>query len=537
VKWVTNRLFWADLCWFAAMFGLCMGVGQALLAGSSVLPFGDETIHLRKIFALQGWLAEADSTVEKFRLMALSGDAYPNVQYCFSQLFLSGERSIEHARLAQVALSALHAGIGVTIGRTLWGRPAAAAYVAIACFSPLILAYGQRCFIDVALVSVVGIALLFGEASDGFRRPGHTFGFVLWSAASLLVKWTALVWLTVPGLFFCYRAIIASSTVSQVRVGYAFRLLGLFGVSVASIFVASRLNPSTDWRADNLNGLVHLVVMVFGLLVATWAAFGAKRSPIERCVASVTAIVMMAGPWYASHFHFLLDRLSHETLVASLEVGRSSSDVSDGIETLRMMVPAGELLLVFGFGVALWVRRASLFPVARVLGATAGGVLTVLFLPFNGRYFLPVVPLLAGAIVTPWGGLSHRKQWALSAAVIGMVVTLSSGATFVPARADPLRYTWATNRVSVEYPLLPFGVGRVPAPMTSTELADWLDELEGVCTGPVCRAKLNSPVLFLQERGLEVVAMTRGIDLRFVQPCVGRTLSLGALSSSLTVCD
>jgi hypothetical protein len=53
------------------MFGLCMGVGQALLAGSSVLPFGDETIHLRKIFALQGWLAEADSTVEKFRLMAL----------------------------------------------------------------------------------------------------------------------------------------------------------------------------------------------------------------------------------------------------------------------------------------------------------------------------------------------------------------------------------------------------------------------------------------------------------------------------------
>ena len=123
------------------------------------------------------------------------------------------------------------------------------------------------------------------------------------------------------------------------------------------------------------------MVMVFGLLVATWAAFGAKRSPIERCVASVTAIVMMAGPWYASHFHFLLERLSHETLVASLEVGRSSSDVSNGIETLRMMVPAGELLLVFGFGVALWVRKASLFPAARVLGATVGGVLTVVFLP------------------------------------------------------------------------------------------------------------------------------------------------------------
>jgi hypothetical protein len=537
VKGNGCRSYVVDLVWFAMVFGLCLVVGQAVLSGSSLLPFGDESVHLRKVFTLQGWVVEADSWSEKLRVIALSGDAYPNLHYGFTLLFLGDEPSIERARLAQVFLLAIHAGIGITVGRRVWGLPAALAYVAMVCFSPFILTFVQLYLVDFALVAFVGASLLFGEASDGFRRPGFSAGFVLCAAAALLVKWTAIVWLFAPVLACCFRAVMASSADRRSRMSHAIGLVGVAGVGIAAIVVLSSVNPSLDWRPDNLNGWLHLVVMGLGCFVGLWVVVSADRSPIDRCVVSIIAVVMIAGPWYAAHFHFLLERLTHEAAMDTQTLGVTSIAISKSIETLRLLVPGGELLVGLGVIVAIALRRLTLGPAAWMISAVTGSVLTIAFLPFNSRYFLPVVPLLAGSIVMTWAGLSHRKQWALSAIVVGMVTILSSSGSLLSIPSQPLSYSWTTKKASLAYSIFPVGIGRVPAAMTNTEVLDWLGKLADTCERPVCRGQLNEPVRFLQARALQVMAQTRGIELQFGPTCTGTILPLGDVSSSFTVCE
>jgi hypothetical protein len=531
------RSYVGELAWFTVVFGICVLVGHGILTDSSILPFGDESVHLRKVFTLQAWVIEADSFPEKLRLMALSGDAYPNLPYSFTLLFLGNDPSIERARLAQVVLLALHAGIGVTVGRRLWGRPAALAYVALTCFSPLILTFVQLYIVDVWLVAFVGASILFGAASDGFRRPGFSAGFVLCAAAALLVKWTAMVWLFAPVMACCFRAVMASSSDRRSQLGHAVRLVGVAGVGLVAIFLLSSVNPSTDWEAGNLNGWAHLAVMGLGLFVGLWVVVSSARLPIDRCVAAITAIVMMAGPWYSAHFHFLLERLAHEATTDTQMFGVTSMVVEQSIETLRLLVPGGELLLGLGVIMVIGLRRLTLGPAAWMISAVAGSILTIAFLPYNCRYFLPVVPLLAGCIVMPWAGLSHRKQWTLSALVIGMVTILSSNGALLSIPSQPMRYGWATEKVALGYSIFPVGIGRVPAPITNTEVSDWLGQLADTCERPVCRGQLNNPVRSLQARALQVMAKTRGIELQFGPTCTGTILPLGGLSSSFTVCE
>ena len=525
-----------ELVWFTVAFGICVWVGQGILAESSILPIGDESVHLRKVFTLQAWVIETSSFLEKLRLMALSGDAYPNLPYSFTLLFLGNEPSIERARLAQVVLLALHAGIGVTVGRRLWGRPAALSYVALVCFSPLILTFVQLYIVDFWLVAFVGASILFGEASDGFRRPGFSAGFVLCAAAALLIKWTALVWLFAPVMAYCFRAIMASSSDRRSRLGHAMRLVGVAGVGIAAIFILSSLNPSSDWGPNSLNGWAHLAVMGLGLFVCLWVGVSSARLPIHKCIAAIIAVVMMAGPWYSAHFHFLLERLTHEATTDTQMLGVTAMVVEQSIETLRLLVPGGELLIGLGVLIVIGRRRLTLGPAAWMFSAVAGSILTIAFLPYNCRYFLPVVPLLAGCIVTPWAGLSHRKQWTLSAIVIGMVTILGSSGSLLSIPSQPLRHSWTTKKAALGFSIFPVGIGRGPAPMTNTEVSDWLGRLADTCERPVCRGLLNEPVQFLQARALQTIAMTSGIDLQLGPPCTGTVLPLGTVSSSFTVC-
>ena len=526
-----------DLAWFAMAFGLCLAVGQAVLSGSSLLPFGDESVHLRKVFTLQEWVIDADSWSEKLRLIALSGDAYPNLHYGFTLPFLGDGPSIERARLAQVFLLAIHAGIGITVGRRVWGRPAALAYVAMVCFSPLILTFVQLYIVDFALVAFVGASLLFGEASDGFRRPGFSAGFVLCAAAALLVKWTAIVWLFAPVMACCFRAVMASSADRPSRIRHAILLVGVAASGIVAIVVFSGVNTSIGWRADNLNGWLHLVVMGLGLFGGLAVVVSLARSPIHRCIASVIAVVMMAGPWYAAHFHFLLERLTHEATTDTQTLGVTSIAISKSVEALRLLVPGGELLVGLGVIAAIALRRLNLGPAVWMISAVAGSILTIAFLPHNFRYLLPVIPLLAGSIVMMWAGLSLRKQWVLSAIVVGMVTILSSSGSLFSVPSQPLRYSWTTQRASIGPSIFPAGIGRIPAPLTNTEVSDWLGRLADTCEQSVCRGQLNEPVRFLQARALQAVAKTRGIDIQFGPPCTGTVLPLGTVSSSFTVCE
>ena len=526
-----------DLIWFAFAFGLCWVVGQVILGGASALPFGDESVHIRKVFTLRDWVVEAPTWSEKLRLIALSGDAYPNLHYGFTLPFLGSEASIETARQAQVFLLAIHAGLGITVGRRIWGRPAAIAYAAMVCFSPLILTHVQLYIVDFALAAFVGASILFGAASDGFRRPGYSAGFALCAAAALLVKWTAIVWLFAPVVACCIQAIMASSADRRLRLAYFMSLLSVVVLGVVAIFVWSGVSPSTDWRPDNLNGWLHLAVMGVGCIMGLSVLGTSDRSPIHRCLVSIIAIVLIAGPWYAAHFHFLWERLAHEATTDTQALGVTSVAISKSVETLRLLVPGGELLFGFGIVVAIALRKLALGPPVWMLSAAVGSILTIAYLPYNCRYFLPALPLLAASIVGLWAGLSGRKQWALSAIVVGMVTILSSSGSFLSIPSQPLRYSWTTAKTYVAYSILPVGIGRVPAPLTNPEIVDWLGRLTDTCLTPVCRGQLNQPVRFLQDRALQAIAKTRGIDLQFGPPCTGTVLPLGNLSSSFTVCE
>ena len=127
---------WRHIVWgFTALLAM-LWTGDHVLAGASPVPVGDESAHIKRAFELLFRLQEDMGVVEAFGHIFAS-DAYPNTLYTYTLLFFEQTPSMEQARLAIISLTACHAAVGLTVGASLWGRPAALAPAARPTARPL----------------------------------------------------------------------------------------------------------------------------------------------------------------------------------------------------------------------------------------------------------------------------------------------------------------------------------------------------------------------------------------------------------------
>ena len=515
--------------WAVATAAAIFVMGQIVLSGASPVPVGDESAHLGKLFELQVMLSQSQGWLESFNRLAITGDAYPNTIYALTLPFLGGEPSIDDARQALLWLPTLHAWIAVTVGSRLWGRPAALAYVVLACLSPIVMAYQPVYLLDTALLSAVGISVILCESTDGFRRPVMTACFVLAAALTLLTKWTALLWLSAPTAWQCWRAVASGPASFTLKAQRAALMLGVSAIGVTLIFNISGTEWAQGWRPEDAGAWGPLLFLLCAL-AGTIGLSSRIWSPYRRAMIALVAVLVLAGAWYAMRMPLLLERMAHEATTGIPQSGPNANHLTMWTQTLRMLVQGGELWLVLGLVLATWRRTGPTW--ARALGLALGVGVTIRYLPFNPRYLLPVAPLLAGIAVGAWSHWSSRIQWG-AAAMTASLVTLIA---LAPLPTEPLTQTWTTERVRLPYPELSKGVGTPPAPLDRPSTAAMLDTLSVFCERG-CQAHLTDRPHGIQGRAIRVLGMTRGLDVRFSGPCGGPEVPLPGTDQTLTVCD
>lgn len=508
---------------------LTIALVRLVIDSASPIPFGDESAHLAKLFELQDVLMRSRDWLESFNRLAITGDAYPNTIYAITLPLLDETRSIDDARGVLGWLAALHAWVAMTVGGRLWGKPAAVAYVCLACLSPIVLSHHGVYLLDTALVSTVGISLILCEATEGFRSPRVTTAFVIAAALALLTKWTALLWLAGPTVWQCWRAVATPPAPLTLKAQRGVLMLAVSVAGVTVIALASRTGWAQAWRPEDAGAWGPLAL--YGIAAILTAGLTLRAlSPYRRALLALLAILLLAGTWYAMRMPLLLERMHHETTTGIPQDGPTLNHLSLWLQTLRMLVHGGEFWLVFGLALASWRRRAE--PWARMIGLTLGVWVTVRFLPFNTRYLLPVAPMLAGIAVGSWSAWSTRKQWAAAVFTVGASALIA----LAPLPTESVSQTWSTARIRVPYLDLSKGLGSPPVPLDKAATGAMLDTLSAVCPR-ACTAHLTPHPHGIQDRAVRALGMTRGLDVRFGALCLGPEVPLPGTMQTLTVCD
>lgn len=388
-------------------------------------PYSDEAAHVLKTAELREALAAATTPWRRLGLLVFSGDAYPNAVY--ASAIGQGASTLVALRASTIAFLLAHVAVALAFGRRLWGAPGALAYVVLVALTAYPLAFSQGYYLDVPLVATVGAAVLLLEASDGFRRPIPAILFVVAATAGLYTKWMWAVFCAVPCVLAALRA-LGPLPGRRARVAGAAALLALvvggawevrrFGMAVpttghfdtgpelALVVGAARVLAgwavlavlTTVW----VGGRGRVPLRWWGRMPAAaerWIERVRPWMPLANALTAFALVGALAGPWYATVWPRLWERYQHEQ--GAFE-GRSAPVLVDATRILADLVPAGGVLVGVGLLVALVTREGRLAWAARVLGAALGATLAVVWLPSDTRYLVPVLPLLAGAIVAGW---------------------------------------------------------------------------------------------------------------------------------------
>lgn len=528
-----------DLVLLPLLLVVIVWLGQRSIAGAIPIPVSDESLHVSRLLDLERALSRVHNDADRAAVLLFSGDSYPNGLYTASLPVIRHVRSIDGARLTLVGFALAHAIAAVTLGRRLWGGAGAWAYAVMVCLAPVALVYLRFYLLDVPLIATVGVAVLAVEASEGFRRPIPTLIFVLAAAVGMYTKWTWVLFCIVPVLLAAVRAIgelpgwrgrgIAAGVLLALVAGLAFQVRQAAGLPVL--------------LALRVVGAAVGVLGVWGIVVAGLAWRGRAMPAVGNLGVATVAIAGLAGPWYALVWGALWGRYAHEGDALAM---RPVTNLAAGIETIRMLVPFGEVLLGVGVLIALATRRGRLAILASVAGGAVAAWVTIRILPTDPRYLLPLLPLIAGAIVAGWGGLPRLLQGGLLIVVSGVVIGAGAGpllgwsplATLPARRGDPLAMPISVVKAG------PIPVGLLaasPAMATRAEVATIVEAVRAVCPRRGCQLGWSAqggggPLI----TGREIQAITRwaGLDVEAFDVDTSGRLPGGRVPAAvgLTVC-
>lgn len=486
-RWLATRLHLREggptLLAAALLLAALAWVGMRSIDAAIPVPMGDESLHLTRVLDLEALLRRTHGAWNRAILWVFSGDAYPNGLYSTSLAFVMRDHTLAGARTTLVAFGLAHAAAAIWLGRRMWG-PGAWAYALLVFASPVALVYLRVYLLDVPLLAAVGVAVLSVEASDGFRRPGATFCFVVAAVIGLYVKWTWALFCAVPIVIAALHAVWAAPT-WRWRAAWGLGLPVLAGGLAWLVVSAGR-----TW-GERQTAQAFDIVVVGVAWVALWASVTAittwrgRPLPGRWNLAAVTVgIAAVAGPWYALVWGSLWGRYAHEQ---RMYAERAATNLDAGIDTVRLLLPAGEVLLVVGVLVAVVGRRGGWTLAGRVAGGALAAAVIIQGLPADPRYLLPLIGLGAGAVVAGWGAFP-RAAWGLASGVAALVVATGVGPLFgwnpldlhATRRGDPPAMPITVKAVGST----PVGVlSASPSPATPEEIAGLIAAIRRSCPG------------------------------------------------------
>lgn len=531
LEWLAGLALLVALGWIAL---------RSLDAASPV-PLGDESLHLTRVLDLERGLRHTRSAWERAAMWVFSGDAYPNGLYAPSLGFVLAEHTVRSARTTLVAYALVHAAIALVLGRRLWGAPGAFAYAALVVASPVALAWARIYVLDVPLLAAVGVATLAAEASEGFRRPGPTGVFLVAAVVGLYVKWTFFLFCFVPILLAVARSLLGA------RRGYLWApwLAIQAGMGVYAIVRAGAAWEGRNVAADALWIVLGFAALgvVWGVVAGLWAWRAAKAGsgagvggppgPLNLSVA-MAVVAGVAGPWYAQVWGSLWGRYAHEQRMYG---ARASTAVDVGIETVRLLLPLGEGLVVLGLLLALVTRRGRLAWLARIVGGAGAMAVIIEGLPADPRYLLPLVAVGAGAVVAGWP--RGWAGWGLNVGIAGLLWMCAVGPLagrdpgWPLRRGDPPAMAISARTLgSVPVPVL----ASSPSPATEAEIDAIVAALRRACPRTCTFAWTTLGAGGQRITGREVQAMGRWAGLQIEVHDVDEGQGLPGALRGMTIC-
>jgi len=410
-------------------------------------PYSDEAAHILKTVELRAAIDAAPNAWRRLMVQVFSGDAYPNAVYLAA--LAQGAGTLGALRASTAAFLLVHLALALAFGRALWGAGGALAYAAMVGFTAYPLAFSQGFYLDVPLVAAVGAGALLLEASEGFRKPIPAILFVAVATTGLYTKWTWAVFCAAPCVLAALRALaplpgwgtrtlgaaallaLVAGGAWQVRaVGLTVPAQGNYDAGPALALVVGAARALAIWGVVAVLGALwvggkgHVPLRHWGWEPA-WFARVRPFLPLAHAGLAFGLVGALAGPWYATVWPRLWERYTHEQ--GAFE-DRAAASFVDAQRILVDLVPAGPPLLLVGLLVALVAGEGRLAWAARVGGGAAAAALVVVWLPADTRYLLPVLPLLAGAIVAGWRAAS---PW-VSAPLTAVCLTLAAATAVGP---------------------------------------------------------------------------------------------------------
>ncbi|MES2639408.1 MAG: hypothetical protein V4850_07980 [Myxococcota bacterium] len=503
-------------------------------------PYSDEAAHVSKTAELREALARAPTPWRRLGLWVFSGDAYPNAVYAAA--IGQGATTLAGLRASTIAFLMTHVALALVFGRRLWGAAGTTTYVTLVALTAYPLAFSQGFYLDVPLVAAVGAGVLLLEASDGFRRVAPTILFVLVAATGLYTKWIWAVFCVVPCAVAALRA-LETLPGWRSRVAGAIGLLGLVGGGAWAVRAFGMTVPATG-SVDN--GPALALVIGAARVLAGWAALELLAAvlpwlpirapgwvtraverlrpfrPLANAGMALGLVGALVGPWYGLVWPRLWERYAHEQ---GAFVERPAPVLVDAERILMDLVPGGAVLVALGLILALVAREGRLAWATRVIGAGLAATLAIYWLPSDTRYLLPVLPLLAGAIVAgwrpvPWWGAVAGAVGCAAIAWVTAVGPLLGRGPFDGARivGPPIHGVNVARREVAGLPA-PVLVAAPPAVDTAT-MEGLVDAIVTACTGspalPGAQPCLvrwapmpGSPIV---ARGVVAMARLRGVE-------------------------
>ncbi len=500
-----------------------VGILAAVVAFSALnmrfadpIPYSDESAHLGKVLNLENLDLLRDRWGYVHGLM-FSADPYPHVVHLVALAVLDYVRTVDGSRLSMSIFLLLHVAVALGLGPRLWGKAGTWAYVAMVAFSPIFLAYSRVFLIDVPLVSMVGAALILALASEGFSRSGPSIGLAVVATLGMLTKWVWAVFLVVPISIAILRAIYGCSD------RWGLRLLAGLGVAAGSaalgagIWKAGMAPDIARYGAGAPEGWKPVALALGGWAsILPWGLAGlVKRKPLPRLVNVVWMllfVVSTAGVWYALMQKRLWERFALEE--GQYNVRHGEAAWAQSTDVVLALVPAVLLLLALGGIGVLLGRRGGWTLVSGLGGAAVGFWVIVSSLPFDPRYLLPLLPLVAAPIVAGWEGLG-RVRWVATVLVALLMVRQGVAPLWDPAAVTRSGLFGVSADLQRWHSLtLPRLTRAHPRIGNAATVATFVQQVQSLCHSRPCRISyVQSPDFSLQGRGLSALVGYAGTPL------------------------
>ncbi|HND30382.1 MAG TPA: hypothetical protein PLA94_10305 [Myxococcota bacterium] len=499
---------------------VCLGLIAAFTAlnmrFADPLPYSDEAAHLGKVLNLESVYRVQDRWGQLHELL-FSRDPYPQVVHLVALAVRREWQTVDASRLSMSIFLLAHVALALGLGPRLWGKAGSWAYVALVAFSPIFLAYSRIFLIDVPLVSMVGAALILALASEGFSRTGPSIGLAIVATLGMLTKWVWAVFLFIPITLAILRAVYGCSERWGPRIlaGVAL-ILGSAGAGLAIWKGGLALDPRR-YGAGTPEGWkpIMLVLGCFASL-PVWAFLPwIRKKPLPRLVNVVWMLLFVvgtAGVWYTLMQTRLWERFALEEGQYMVRHGESSWRQSKVV--LNALVPAGQVLLGVGLLGALRARAGGWTLLSGVGGAALGYWVIVSTLPFDPRYLIPLLPLLAAAVVAGWSGLGPLR-WVATVGVVVLMMRLGVAPLWDPSAVTRLGMLGVSVKLDEWHDLsLPSITRAHPRIGKGPAVAAFVDQVRSLCKSIPCRISyVQAPEFSLQGRGLSALVGYAGTPL------------------------